>query len=157
VGENNSLFITIDDLNEKRIEKKFAVYSQEISTFKDKTVAVLGLSFKKNTNDTRVAPALAVIPWLLCQGATVRATDPQAIEEAKILLPDSVIYTQTAYEAATGADVLILLVEWDDYTGLDFAKLQSVMKQNPVFIDTRNQYAPNQVEPFGFKYLGVGR
>ncbi len=157
VGENNSLFITIDDLNEKRIEKKFAVYSQEIGTFKDKTVAVLGLSFKKNTNDTRVAPSLAVIPWLLGQGATVRTTDPQAIEEAKALLPDSVVYTSTAYEAANGADVLILLVEWDDYIGLDFAKLESVMKQNPVFIDTRNQYAPNQVEPYGFKYLGVGR
>ncbi len=157
VGENNSLFITIDDLNEKRIEKKFAVYSQEIGTFKDKTVAVLGLSFKKNTNDTRVAPSLAVIPWLQCQGATVRATDPQAVEEARALLPDSIIYTQTAYEAATGADVLILLVEWDDYTSLDFAKLQSVMQQNPVFIDTRNQYASNQVEPYGFKYLGVGR
>ncbi|MBP9702300.1 UDP-glucose/GDP-mannose dehydrogenase family protein [Candidatus Woesebacteria bacterium] len=157
VGENNSLFITIDELNEKRIEKKLEQYSREIGGFSGKTIAVLGLSFKKNTNDTRVAPALYVIPQLIKEGASVRATDPQAIEEAKVLLPANVVYTSDVEEAVKGADILMLLVEWDDYTNLDLAKLKALMSNNPVFIDTRNQYDQKMVEDSGFKYLGIGR
>lgn len=157
VGEDSSLFITINELNEARVSRKLEQFKKEIGTFSDKTVGVLGLSFKKNTNDTRVAPSLAVIPWLLSQGATVRATDPQAIAEAKALLPEEVVYTKDAYEAATGSDIIILLVEWDDYTHLDLSRLVKLMKANPVFIDTRNQYEPEAVINAGFKYLGVGR
>lgn len=157
VGENSSLFITINDLNETRINRKLEQFKKEVETFADKTVAVLGLSFKKNTNDTRVAPALAVIPWLISQGATVRATDPQAVGEAKVLLPSQVIYASDAYDAATGSDIVMLLVEWDDYTNLDLTKLKSIMRENPVFIDTRNQYEPTTVEHSGFKYIGIGR
>lgn len=157
VGENNSLFIKIDELNEKRIEKKLAQYGREIGGFSTKTVAVLGLSFKKNTNDTRVAPALYVIPHLIKEGANVRATDPQAIEEAKVLLPESVVYTTTVEEALKGADILMLLVEWDEYTGLDLQSIAKLMNENPVFIDTRNQYNQKMVEASGFKYLGIGR
>ena len=157
VGENNSLFITIDDLNEKRIEKKLEQYSHEIGGFSGKTVAVLGLSFKKNTNDTRVAPALYVIPHLIKEGASIRATDPQAIEEAKALLPENVVYTTTVDEAVKGANILMLLVEWDDYTDLDLTKLKALMSNNPVFIDTRNQYEAEKVTNAGFKYQGIGR
>lgn len=157
VGENSSLFITINDLNEARINRKLEQFKKEIGTFSGKTVVVLGLSFKKNTNDTRVAPSLTVIPWLISEGATVRATDPQAVDEAKVLLSDKVIYTKDAYEAATGADIAILLVEWDDYTNLDLSKLIKLMKANPVFIDTRNQYNPKTVTDAGFNYIGVGR
>lgn len=157
VGENSSLFITINDLNEARVSRKLEQFKKEIGTFNGKTVGVLGLSFKKNTNDTRVAPSLAVIPWLISEGATVRATDPQAIEEAKALLPKEVIYTKDAYEAATDSDIIILLVEWDDYTNLDFLRLAKLMKPNPIFIDTRNQYKPKTIANAGFKYIGVGR
>lgn len=157
VGENNSLFITIDELNEKRIEKKLEQYSREIGGFGGKTVAVLGLSFKKNTNDTRVAPALYVIPQLIKEGASVRATDPQAIEEAKALLPANVVYTSDVEEAVKGTDILMLLVEWDEYTGLDLENIAKLMNENPVFIDTRNQYDQKMVEENGFKYLGIGR
>lgn len=157
VGETQSLFITINALNEARIERKLTQYQKELGTFANKTVAVLGLSFKKNTNDTRVAPSLAVIPWLIKQGSTVRATDPQAINEVKPQLPDQVIYTEDPITAATGADILMLLVEWDEYTSLDLAKLKSVMSDSPVFIDTRNQYKPDDVITAGFKYIGIGR
>jgi UDPglucose 6-dehydrogenase len=157
VGENNSLFITINDLNESRINRKLKQFKAEIGTFATRTVSVLGLSFKKNTNDTRVAPSLAVIPWLISEGAIVRATDPQAIEEAKTHLSDQVFYAKDAYEAATGSDIVMLLVEWDDYTNLDLAKLKSVMNENPIFIDTRNQYKPDDVITAGFKYIGIGR
>ncbi|MCE7897613.1 MAG: UDP-glucose 6-dehydrogenase [bacterium] len=157
VGEPDSLFIKINALNEARVSRKLEQFKKETGTFSNKTVAVLGLSFKKNTNDTRVAPSLAVIPWLISQGATVRATDPQAVDEAKALLPKEVVYAKDAYAAATNSDIIILLVEWDDYTNLDLSRLAKLMKANPVFIDTRNQYEPKTVINAGFKYIGVGR
>lgn len=157
VGESSSLFITINDLNEARISRKLEQFKKEIGTFSGKTVAVLGLSFKKNTNDTRVAPSLAVIPWLISQDATVRATDPQAIPDAKILLPANVMYSNDAYEAAEGADIIMLLTEWDEYVSLDLAKLKSAMNNSPVFIDTRNQYSADSLVEAGFKYIGIGR
>jgi len=157
VGESSSLFITINELNEARISRKLEQFKKKIGTFSGKTVAILGLSFKKNTNDTRYAPSLTVIPWLLKEGADIRATDPQAIEEARALLPAGVIYTNDSYEAAVGADIIMLLTEWDEYLILDLAKIKSVMSDNPVFIDTRNQYAPEKVVTAGFKYYGIGR
>lgn len=96
VGESESLFIKIDDLNEKRIPKMMVKYDELVGGFSGKTVAILGLSFKKNTNDTRVAPSLQVIPWLIDRGAIVRATDPKAIEEVKPLLPSAVSYFDDA-------------------------------------------------------------
>lgn len=157
VGEHSSLFITIDALNEARIPRKLDAYGQAIGGFKDKTVAVLGLSFKKNTNDTRVAPSLAAIPYLLAQGAKIRATDPQAIEEAKPLLPTQVEYYSEVAETVTGADVILLLVEWDEYQKLDLVHLKSLMNHNPVFLDTRNQYSASVVREAGFTYYGIGR
>lgn len=157
VGEVDNLFIKVDALNTARAVRKLQKYSDAIEGFGGKTVAVLGLSFKKNTNDTREAPALSVIPWLLDQGAQVHASDPQAINDIKPLLPDSVVYTETAQGAAKGADVILLLVEWDDYVGLDLSQLKGSMQDNPVLIDTRNQYAAAAVEQAGFKYLGIGR
>ncbi len=157
VGESSSLFITINNLNEARISRKLEQFKKEIGTFSGKTVAVLGLSFKKNTNDTRVAPSLEVIPWLISQDATVRATDPQAISDAKTLLPANVTYSNDAYEAAEGADIIMLLTEWDEYISLDLAKLKSAMNNSPVFIDTRNQYSAHTLVEAGFKYIGIGR
>lgn len=157
VGESSSLFITINNLNEARISRKLEQFKKEIGTFSGKTVAVLGLSFKKNTNDTRVAPSLEVIPWLISQDATVRATDPQAISDAKTLLPANVTYSNDAYEAAEGADIIMLLTEWDEYISLDLAKLKSAMNNSPVFIDTRNQYTVDSLVEAGFKYIGIGR
>jgi len=157
VGESESMFIKIDDLNEKRIPKLMAKYDKLVGGFAGKTVAILGLSFKKNTNDTRVAPSLQVIPWLLEHGAKVVATDPKAIEEIKSLLPPSVSYVSTPDEATSGAHVTMLLIEWDEYMGLDLAKMASSMQDPKYFFDTRNQYDSAKVISAGLNYKGIGR
>lgn len=157
VGLGDSLFVEVDRKNEERIPKILARYDAEIGGFAGKKVAVLGLSFKPNTNDTRVAPSLAVIPWLLNAGASVVATDPKAIEEIKPLLPGATSYADDPYTACLGADIVMLLIEWDEYKALDLNRLKTQMNKNPVFIDTRNQYSPQIVQDQGFVYLGIGR
>lgn len=157
IGENDSLFIKVDEINDSRIEKLMAKYDKLVGGFSGKTVAVLGLSFKKNTNDTRVSPSLKVIPWILSKGATVKATDPKAVEEIKPLLPESVEYVSDAYAAAKDANVVILLVEWDEYVALDLSKLSEGMQEPKYLIDTRNQYNKDLVINAGLKYQGVGR
>lgn len=157
IGETESIFIAVDDRNEKRIPRLMEKFAKKIHGFKNKKVAVLGLSFKPNTNDTRVAPALKVIPWLLSKGAQITATDPQAIEEIKPLLPNKVVYHPSVEETVNGCDVIMLLIEWDEYKALDLASLKKLMNTNPVFIDTRNQYDPGFVKSLGYRYLSIGR
>lgn len=157
IGETDSLFVKIDALNEARIIKLMAKYDTLVGGFKGKTVAVLGLSFKKNTNDTREAPALKVIPYLESCGARVRATDPKAIKEITPLLTATVNYFDDAYTAISGANVVILLVEWDEYTQLDLAKMSQIMQSPKYFFDTRNRYDSAAVVAAGLQYKGVGR
>ncbi|MFH2019649.1 MAG: UDP-glucose/GDP-mannose dehydrogenase family protein [bacterium] len=157
VGENESIFIAVDDRNEKRIPRLMDGFDKLVGGFSGKKVAVLGLSFKPNTNDTRVAPALQVIPWLINKGATVVATDPQAIEEIKPLLPKEVEYVDSVETAAKDANILMLLVEWKEYQSLDFAKLNSLMLEPKYILDTRNQYNETKVTSAGLKYKGIGK
>jgi UDPglucose 6-dehydrogenase len=121
-----------------------------------KTLAVLGLTFKPETDDMRDAPALTILPALLEKGATVRAHDPKGMEEAKKYLPEGVEYASGAYEACEGADAVILMTEWNQYRALDFEKLKGSMK-TPIFIDLRNVYDPASLKNLGFSYVGVGR
>jgi UDPglucose 6-dehydrogenase len=121
-----------------------------------KTLAVLGLTFKPETDDMRDAPALTILPALLEKGATVRAHDPKGMEEAKKYLPKGVEYVSGAYEACEGADAVILMTEWNQYRALDFERLKGSMK-TPIFIDLRNVYDPASLKNLGFSYVGVGR
>jgi UDPglucose 6-dehydrogenase len=121
-----------------------------------KIIAVLGLTFKPETDDMRDAPALTILPALLEKGAKIRAHDPKGMEEAKKYLPNSVEFTTNAYEAAEGADCIVLLTEWNQYRALDLQKLKRRMKV-PVFIDLRNVYDPTTMHNAGFVYTGVGR
>ncbi|MEA2093081.1 MAG: UDP-glucose/GDP-mannose dehydrogenase family protein [Pseudomonadota bacterium] len=121
-----------------------------------KTIAVLGLTFKPETDDMRDSPSLAIIPNLIDKGATVRAHDPQGIEEAKKLLPEKVEYFDDIYEAITGADALVLMTEWNEYRGLDFERLRQQMK-GTVFVDLRNVYEPVAMRNNGFTYACIGR
>lgn len=146
IGEPDSLFIKIDDLNVQRIPKLMTHYDALVGGFAGKTVAILGLSFKKNTNDTRVAPSLVVIPWLKEHGAKVVTVDPKVPAD----------FTDP-YLAISGANIVILLVEWDEYQKLDLAKLSELMIKPKYFFDTRNQYDPIKVTAAGLKYKGVGR
>jgi len=121
-----------------------------------KTIAVLGLTFKPETDDMRDSPAITILPALLEKGATIKAHDPQGIEEAKKYLPETIHYVANSYEACTGADAVILMTEWNQYRALDLDKIGSLMKEK-VFIDLRNVYEPEIVKKKGFKYVGVGR
>lgn len=120
-----------------------------------KTLALLGLSFKPNTNDLREAPALAIGQDLLAEGATIRAYDPAALEEACRTLP-GLQACRDSYHAAEGADALIIMTEWNQFRNLDFEKLKALMRQ-PVLLDLRNVYDPGRVTAAGFKHVSVGR
>lgn len=121
-----------------------------------KTVAVLGLTFKPETDDMRDAPSLAIIPNLIEKGATIRAHDPQGMPEAKSLLPDNVCYCEDVYDVFRGADAVVLLTEWNEYRGLDLHRAKSLM-QGKAFVDLRNVYEPDAMRKQGFSYTGVGR
>jgi UDPglucose 6-dehydrogenase len=120
-----------------------------------KTVAVLGLTFKPNTDDMRDAPSLAVVQSLQDAGVTVRAFDPEGMEAAKAMMP-GVTFCKDAYEAATGADAVTIVTEWDTFRALDLKRLASVMTA-PVMVDLRNVYRPDDVRKLGFAYTSVGR
>ncbi|MCI5122590.1 MAG: UDP-glucose/GDP-mannose dehydrogenase family protein, partial [Candidatus Electrothrix sp. AUS4] len=121
-----------------------------------KTFAVLGLTFKPETDDMRDAPVLTILPALLEKGAKVRAHDPKGMEEAKKYLPEDVEYVNDAYEACKGVDAVVLMTEWNQYRALDFERLKKGMN-TPIFIDLRNVYEPTSLKNMGFSYVGVGR
>jgi UDPglucose 6-dehydrogenase len=122
----------------------------------DKIIAVLGLSFKPETDDMRDAPALAILPALADKGAIIRAHDPQAMEEAKPLLPDSIEYVENIEQAVSGADAVVLVTEWNEYRGIHLAKVKAAMRGD-VFVDLRNVYERERMEQHGFQYSCVGR
>jgi UDPglucose 6-dehydrogenase len=128
---------------------------EAVGGLQGKTVGLLGLSFKPNTNDVREAPALLIAERLMAEGATVRAYDPAALEESTRLLP-GLIPCHDAYDAATDADALVLVTEWNQFRNLDLARLKMALRQ-PLFIDLRNVYEPARVAAAGFRYLSIGR
>jgi UDPglucose 6-dehydrogenase len=124
-------------------------------SIRGKTIAVLGLTFKPNTDDTRDSPAIPLITALHDLGATVRSYDPAGMEQAKPLLPD-VIYCGSAYEAAEGAEAIVIATEWDEFRALDLDRLRCVMTR-PVIVDLRNIYRADEMKRANFRYLTVGR
>ena len=120
-----------------------------------KTVCLLGVAFKPNTDDMRDAPSLDVAPALIAAGATVQAFDPEAMDEAKKLLPD-VVFKTGPYEAVEGADVVVILTEWDQFRALDLARVKDLARQ-PIVVDLRNVYRPDDVRAKGFTYSSIGR
>jgi UDPglucose 6-dehydrogenase len=124
-------------------------------SIRGKTVAVLGLSFKPNTDDMRDSPSIPLITALHDLGAVVRGYDPAAMEAAKAQLPD-VIYCGSAYEAAEGAEAVVIATEWEQFRALDLDRLRSVMA-TPVIVDLRNIYRAEEMKRANFRYLAVGR
>ncbi|MCX7282325.1 MAG: UDP-glucose/GDP-mannose dehydrogenase family protein [Alphaproteobacteria bacterium] len=121
---------------------------------KGKTIAVLGLTFKPNTDDMRDAPSLVILPYLQEAGATIRAFDPEGHKEAAKHL--TLTYCSNAYEALTGADGVVLLTEWNEFRALDLPRAKAALK-SPVMVDLRNVYRPAQMAEAGFQYVSVGR
>ena len=124
-------------------------------SLRGKAIAVLGLAFKPNTDDMRDAASLAIIPALQSMGATVRAFDPEAMEQARPMLA-GVAFCDDPYTCAQGADALVILTEWDAFRALDLARIKGVMAQ-PVVIDLRNIYRPVDMRRRGFHYVSIGR
>ncbi|HEX3065236.1 MAG TPA: UDP-glucose/GDP-mannose dehydrogenase family protein [Candidatus Polarisedimenticolia bacterium] len=120
-----------------------------------KTIAALGLTFKPNTDDMRDSPSLGILPALQKAGATIRAFDPEGMNEAKKLLPD-LTYCKDAYDCMTGADALVLITEWNEFRALDLTRVKSLLRQ-PVLVDLRNVYSPAEMAEAGFRYTSIGR
>ena len=142
-------------VNERQKLAMVGKIERALGSLKGKTVGVLGLSFKPNTNDLREAPALTIIEGLLNAGCAVRAYDPAALEEGSKLLP-KMMPCGDPYEAAKGSDALVILTEWNQFRNLEFDRLKTLMRQ-PVLIDLRNVYEPERVAGMGFRYVSVGR
>ena len=121
---------------------------------KGKTIAVLGLTFKPNTDDMRDAPSLVILPYLQQAGATIRAFDPEGHKEAARHL--DLDYRKDAYDALQGADGVVILTEWNEFRALDMTKVKAALK-SPLMVDLRNIYRPSQMAEAGFKYVSVGR
>jgi UDPglucose 6-dehydrogenase len=147
---------TVSSVNEQR---KRAMARKVVSALdgsvRGKTVAVLGLTFKPNTDDTRDSPAIPLITALQDLGATVRGYDPAGMEQAKPLLP-AVTYCNSAYSAAEGAHAVVIATEWEQFRALDLQRLKGIMAQ-PVIVDLRNIYRPDEMKRANFRYLAVGR
>ncbi|MFO1018907.1 MAG: UDP-glucose/GDP-mannose dehydrogenase family protein [Hyphomonadaceae bacterium] len=122
---------------------------------KGKTIAVLGLTFKPNTDDMRDAPALDIVPTLQAEGAKVRAFDPEGMTEAKHMLKD-VQFATGPYDCVQNADAVVIITEWDQFRALDLDRIKDALK-TPTLIDLRNIYRPDEMRAKGFKYVSVGR
>ncbi|HWU26540.1 MAG TPA: UDP binding domain-containing protein, partial [Rhizomicrobium sp.] len=145
---------TVVAVNEARKLRMADKIARAFGSLKDKTVAVLGLTFKPNTDDMRDAPSLVIIPKLQEKGARVRAYDPEGAAEAKKLL--DIETCKDAYEALAGADGVVILTEWNEFRALDLPRVKSLLKR-PLMIDLRNIYRPAQMAEAGFIYVSVGR
>jgi UDPglucose 6-dehydrogenase len=126
-----------------------------VGDLKGKTVAVLGLAFKPETNDMREAPSIEIIHGLLERGAKVRAYDPVAMTEAAQVLP-KIEYAADEYEAVQDADALVFITEWNQFRALDMGRIRDLMRA-PKVADLRNIYQPADMRELGFDYVGIGR
>ena len=123
---------------------------------RNKKIAILGLSFKPNTDDMREAPSIPIITELVKRGARVVAYDPVAMDNAKLVLPKSVQYASNPYDAARGANAVCVLTEWNEFRQIDLVRLAKGLTTLVLF-DGRNIYEPTRVKQLGFMYYGVGR
>jgi UDPglucose 6-dehydrogenase len=150
-----SLIEQVDKVNtERKIAMATRIEEAAGGSVRDKTVAVLGVTFKPNTDDMREAPSLVILPMLQARGASVRACDPQGRCKGEELLP-GVMWFTNAVETAEGADILVVLTEWNEFRAVDLKQLRKVMRGDAL-VDLRNVYAPALAEAAGFVYRGVG-
>jgi UDPglucose 6-dehydrogenase len=156
VGSPLRIVEAVVDINDKR-KKQMAdrVIAACDGSLDGKTVAVLGVTFKPNTDDMRDSPSLDIVPAMQKAGATVRAFDPEGMDEAKEML-DDVQWCADAYETMQGADVLVIITEWNAFRGLDFDRVKSLLSK-PVLVDLRNIYNPDEMATIGIEYHCLGR
>ena len=151
--------IAANDRQKARMVHKIEAGLGGAGSLKGRTVAILGLAFKPNTDDMRDAPAIAICEGLAARGARLRAWDPEAMKEAAWRLDslkDSLVFAKDEYDALAGADALVLVTEWNQFRNLDLERAAGLMKGRH-FFDLRNVYKRAEVEAKGFVYFGVGR
>lgn len=157
--EHNSPLRIIETVVDVNTQRKKAMADRIISacggSVSGKTIGILGLAFKPNTDDMRDAPSLDIVPALIAAGAKVKAYDPEAMTEAKKLLED-IIYCDTAFDTLEGADAMVVLTEWNEFRGMDLDRIKSALK-HPIVVDLRNVYDPGEMAEQGFSYSCIGR
>ena len=129
--------------------------TEENLVSKNKTIGILGLAFKPNTDDMRLAPSIDIINQLQKEGAKIKAYDPEAVQKAKEILND-VVYCNDPYDAAKDSDALVIVTEWKEVRDLDLNKIKTLMR-HPLIIDGRNIYSPDAMKKEGFTYISIGR
>ncbi|MGA3090284.1 MAG: UDP-glucose/GDP-mannose dehydrogenase family protein [Terriglobales bacterium] len=153
-GCDFSLLKEVEKINQGRIERFVEQVRNELWVVRGKKIAVWGLAFKPNTDDIRFAPALSIIRRLQAEGAQIQAYDPEAMEKAKKEIAD-ITYCRDAYDAAQGADAILLLTEWDEFRQIDWSRLATLVER-PLIIDGRNALLREDVIGHGFHYIGIG-
>jgi len=146
---------SVVEVNQSQHQLMIEKIKKAVGNLKGKTLGVLGLSFKPNTDDMREAPSIPIIQGLQAGGAKIKAFDPVAMEQARLVLPD-LQYCQDTYEVSEKSDALIFITEWNQFRSLDLEKIKRLLK-TPTVIDLRNIYDPKKMRNFGFNYFSVGR
>jgi len=156
LGYDFALLRAVVDINRERAGHFVEMLAKALNPLDGRTLAVLGLAFKPNTDDLREAKSIEVIEQLLRRGAIVRAYDPVAMPAARRALPETVTFCESPYEAATGADAVVLVTEWNEFKFLNLERLRTVMRR-PVIFDGRNVWEPERMRRLGFEYHSIGR
>jgi UDPglucose 6-dehydrogenase len=156
LGYDFKMLKAVVDINRERSGRLVEMIRKVLGPLDEVRVAVLGLAFKPNTDDMREAKSLDVVHQLVAGGATVRAYDPVAVGNARPLLPESVIYAASPYEAAQDADAVVLITEWNEFKYLNLERLRGVLRRRIIF-DGRNIWEPERMRRLGFEYYSIGR
>lgn len=154
-GCDFSLLQEVEKINQRRVEHFLEKIRRELWVVRGKKIALWGLAFKPKTDDIRFAPSITLAKALIAEEALVSAYDPQAMAKAKAVIPE-IKYCADAYEAATGADAILIVTEWDEFRHVDWERLLSLVEQ-PMVIDGRNVFNPKKISQYGFRYVSVGR
>jgi UDPglucose 6-dehydrogenase len=156
-GYDFRLLEEVMHINDEQRDRFLRKVRSVLWTMKGKLIGVLGLAFKGGTDDIRESPAISIVEWLINEGAHVQAYDPAAMERArKVLNGQSVVYVNSSYEAADGADALLVLTEWDEFKHLDFARIRRLLRY-PIIVDGRNLLSVEEMRNLDFTYLSMGR
>jgi UDPglucose 6-dehydrogenase len=154
-GYDFKLLKDVEEINQDAMNLIVEKVKKELGNISGKTIGILGLSFKPDTDDMRDAPAIVVIKTLESLGVKIKGYDPIAMNNAKRLLP-TITLCKNVYEVGQDADAVIVMTEWNEFKEIDFVKLKKMMKQ-AIVIDGRNLYEPKKMKELGFTYVGVGR
>ena len=155
-GTQPQLLQAVIDINQTQRTRVVEKLEKMLKNLEGKKIGFLGLAFKPNTDDMRESPAADIIKVLVEKGANIRAYDPEAMEQAKKILPEQVVLCNNAYQVVENADAVVLATEWNEFKQLDFKKIHQLMNRKNI-LDGRNLWDPDYLSDLGFNYIGVGR